>query len=125
MARYDLKKYAGTHFVKPADVRDEPRRDKIVGVRENTQYGKLELILESGDILSLNATNTEILMDAYGRNSDELVHKEIELKFGTTRYQGEDHDTVVVVPITKARGAMDDEIPYDDPVPDLGKKKTA
>lgn len=124
MARYDLKKYSGQHFIKVNDVRDEPLRETIVGVREGA-YGKLELILESGDILSLNATNTEILMDAYGRNSDHLVAKEIEMKLGMTKFKGEDTETVVVVPISppikkketkeasgKPAPSMDDEIPF-------------
>jgi hypothetical protein len=63
MPSFDLKKYSGQHFIKPDDVRDGPLQDTIVGVTEG-KFGKLELLLKSGDIFSLNATNTAILRKA-------------------------------------------------------------
>ena len=112
MPRYDLKKYSGQRFIKPDHVREEPLRDTIVGVQEG-KFGKLELLLESGDILSLNGTNTGTLKDAYGRDSDKLVGKQIEMFLGTIRYAGTDNDAVLVRPITPGpKPDMDDEIPF-------------
>ena len=111
MPSFDLKKYSGQRFIKPEHVRNKPIRDTIIGVKEG-KFGKLELLLESGDILSLNATNTEILMDAYGRNSDRLKDKEIEMFFGQLKYNGVDNDAVLVKPISPP-----DEITYNEDVP--------
>jgi hypothetical protein len=111
MPSFDLKKYSGQRFIKPEHVRERPQRDTIVGLREG-KFGKLELLLKSGDILSLNATNTETLMNAYGRNSDRLVDKEIEMSFGQLQYNGSDHDAVLVKPISPP-----DEITYDENLP--------
>jgi hypothetical protein len=108
MPSFDLKKYTGPRFVKPDHVRERPLRDTIVGVKEG-KFGKLELLLESGDILSLNATNTETLMNAYGRNSDRLTGKEIEMSFGQLQYNASDHDAVLVKPISPP-----DKVSFDD-----------
>jgi hypothetical protein len=108
MPSFDLKKYTGPRFVKPDHVRERPLRDRIVDVREG-RFAKLELILESGDILSLNATNTEVLMNAYGRDSDRLAGKEIEMSFGQLKYNGVDNDAVLVKPISPP-----DKIDFND-----------
>jgi hypothetical protein len=96
---YDLKKYTGEHFLKPDDVRDGPLPRQIAGLREG-KFGKLEAIFDSGEILSLNATNTRILLDAYGDDGDALIGKEIELFLGQIRYAGTDNDAVLVKPLT-------------------------
>ena len=110
MPSFDLKKYSGQRFIKPEHVRNKPIRDTIIGVKEG-KFGKLELLLESGDIFSLNATNTEILMDAYGRNSDRLKDKEIEMFFGQLKYNGVDNDAVLVKPISPP-----DKIDFNDEI---------
>jgi hypothetical protein len=109
MANYDLKKFVGPRFIKPDHVRDKPLRDTIAVVKQG-KYEKLELVFESGDTLSLNATNTETLMNAYGRGSDSLIGKEIEMYLGQLKYNGADHDAVLIKPITEA--PYDDEIPF-------------
>jgi hypothetical protein len=121
MPSFDLKKYIGPRFVKPDHVREKPLRDTIVRVQQG-KFDKLELLLESGDILSLNATNTETLMNAYGRNSDHLVGKEIEFYFGQLQYNGSGHDAVLVKPISPADKIGKTEggskpIDFDDDVP--------
>jgi hypothetical protein len=111
MASYDLKKFVGPRFIKPDHVRDKPLRDTIAVVKQG-RFDKLELVFESGDTLSLNATNTETLMNAYGRNSDRLVGKEIELYFGQLQYNGKDNDAVLVKAISPA-----DKIDFSDDLP--------
>jgi len=117
---YDLKKYSGEHFLKPDDVRDEPLQQRIAGLREG-KFGKLEAIFESGDILSINATNMNILVRAYGESSDDLVGKDIELYLGKIKYAGTDNDAVLVRPITpptrKAKSSEQGKPDYDDTVP--------
>ena len=117
----DMKKFAGEHFVKVNDVRDAPIQGHIAVIREG-KYGKPDLVFESGHVLSLNATNTQTLICAYGTNSDYWVAKQIEMFLGEIKYQGSDHEAVLVRPISpplkpavKKRAPktdLDDDIPY-------------
>jgi hypothetical protein len=114
----DMKKYSGEHFIKVADVRDGPIEGQIAVVREG-QYDKPDLIFESGDVLSLNATNNKTLVRAYGTESDYWIGKQIEMFLGTIQYQGSDHDAVIVKPISppiKKKKTKDDG---SKPVPDM------
>ena len=106
----DMSKFSGENFVKVNDVRDGPIEGKIAGVREG-KYGKPDLILESGDVLSLNVTNNKTLIRAYGRNSDDWVGKEVELFLGTIPYNGTDNDAALVKAISPADAEFND-IPY-------------
>jgi hypothetical protein len=81
---YDLKKFTGEYFLRPNDVREQPLQRRIAGLREG-KFGKLEAIFDSGEVLSLNATNTRVLLNAYGDDSDALVGKVIELFLGQNR----------------------------------------
>ena len=56
----DTRKY-GSGFVKPEDVRDGPRQEKIINVYISEKYDCLVLDLESGDQLSLNNTTTRVM----------------------------------------------------------------
>jgi len=55
-----MRKYSGETYIKTVDVRGGPLRAKIAAVREG-QYGRPDLVFETGEILSLNATNNKIL----------------------------------------------------------------
>jgi hypothetical protein len=118
MPSYDLKKYAGEHFLKPDDVRDGPLHLKIAVVREG-KFDKLDLIFESGDALSLNATNTQRLIRAYGADSKNLIDKEVELFLGTINYNGTDNEAVLVNPITP----KDKDVPAPKPTAPTDKIK--
>jgi hypothetical protein len=74
----DMKKHAGGRFIKLADVRDGALCMQIAAVNEG-QYEKPDVVFETGETLSLNATNTRTLMRAYGSESDAWIGKEIEL----------------------------------------------
>jgi len=100
----DMRKYRGEHFVKVADVRDGPIQERIVAVREG-KYEKPDLVFLSGNILSLNVTNNEILSRAFGDNSDNWLDREIELYLGEIDYQGKPQEAV------KAR-PLDEKIPF-------------
>ena len=118
---YDLKNYTGEHFLKPDDVRDGPLQQRIAKLREG-KFGKLEAIFESGDILSINATNMNVLVRAYGENSDNLIGKDIECFLGKIKYAGADNDAVLVRPVTpptrKAKPSEPEQKPdFNDDIP--------
>ena len=52
----DMRKYSGEHFVKVDDVKDGPIKGQIAVVKEG-KWDKPNIVFESGDVLSLNATN--------------------------------------------------------------------
>ena len=95
----DMRKFSGKNFVKVNDVRDGPIEGRVAGISEGN-YGKPDLILESGDILSVNATNNKMLMRAYGTESDHWIGKMIELFLGEIEYQGKMQEAVLVRPIS-------------------------
>jgi hypothetical protein len=95
----DMKEYAGTKFVKTADVRGGPSRERIAGI-VNGKYNKPDAIFESGGRLSLNATNVRALMRVYGRDSEDWIGQEIELFLGETEVNGEKQEMVAVRPIS-------------------------
>jgi hypothetical protein len=95
----DMKKYSSEHFIKVDDVRDGPIEDQIAVVKDG-KYDKPNIVLESGDVLSLNATNRKKLVRAYGTESDVWIGKMIRLFLGMIEYQGSDHEAVLVEPIS-------------------------
>jgi hypothetical protein len=124
----DMRKYA-TGYIKPDDVRDGPRQERIVKVFESEKYGRPVLDLESGDQFILNEKNTRILNKAFGYESDRWPGLVIEfvLDHYKDRKSEEEKETVTVRPIsvrqpsdnggTKAiqprpRTSLDADIPF-------------
>jgi hypothetical protein len=95
----DMKKYAAARFIKCDDVREGPIQDEIAVIKEG-KFEKPDIVFESGDILSLNATNTNILVRAYGPNSKDWIGKRIEQYLGEIKYQGKMQESVLVKPIS-------------------------
>jgi hypothetical protein len=91
----DMRKYSGETFIKIPDVRGGPLQLLIAGIREG-QYERPNLVLESGELLSLNATNNKILIRAYGPHSEDWIGKEIELFLGEVEYQKKMQEAVSV-----------------------------
>jgi hypothetical protein len=117
----DMTKYS-SNFVKAADVENGPIRRKIAGVVEG-KYDKADVIFETGDRLSVNATNNNTLMRLFGSDSDTWVGQEIELFLGEVKYQGTPQPAVRVRLISKSTKApksassalsddMSDSIPF-------------
>lgn len=120
----DMTKFAGTQFIKLDDVRDGPLLVRIAFIKEG-KYDRPDVIFETGEILSLNATNTRILVKAYGADSDGWIGKEIELELGQIEFQGAVQDSVIVRPVSPpipspqrtaaakaaTKNDLDDEIP--------------
>jgi hypothetical protein len=122
----DMREYVQGDFIKVEHIRNGPRRERIVGV-EKGQFDRPVITLETGDMLTLNVTNTKILIHAYGEQSEEWINKEIELTLGKVPYKGDMVDSVIVMPLNPTRDAnmpvlpkpkvsaaeeMDDEIPF-------------
>ncbi len=114
----DMRKFSGEHFVKVDDVRDGAIQGQIAVVRQG-KYDKPDLVFESGDVLSLNSTNTQTLIRTYGTDSEYWIAKQIEMFLGEIKYQGSDHEAVLVRPISPptkpaavTKADFDDEIPY-------------
>ena len=118
----DMTKYSGQNFIKVDDVRDGPIEGRIAGVKEG-KFGKPDLFLDSGDVLSLNATNNKTLMKAYGKDSDLWTAKMIRLLLGEIEYQGSPHEAVIVEPISptikKKETKEADSKPATKPVTDM------
>jgi len=119
----DMRKFAGSTFLKPVDAQSGPFTEKIDAV-EIGQFDKPVITFDDGRKLSLNATNTRVLCRAYGSESTDWIGKEVELFFGQVEYQGRLQDSVLVRPISpvigknappklrKSGGDMDDSIPF-------------
>jgi hypothetical protein len=95
----DMSRFCGEQFIKVADVRDGPLLVRISVIKEG-KYSRPDLIFETGEILSLNATNNRTLVRAYGASSDDWIGKEIELCVGQVEFKGEMQDSVIVRPVS-------------------------
>lgn len=126
-----MRKYSSEHFVKVEDVKDGPIEDQIAVVKDG-KYDKPNVVFESGDVLSLNATNRKTLVRAYGNESDLWIGKMIRMFLGMIEFQGSDHEAVLIEPISpplkdgkadkadKANKATDQKKPavdFDDEIP--------
>ncbi|MHC2292887.1 hypothetical protein [Bradyrhizobium barranii] len=119
----DMRKYASETYVTIPDVRGGSLSEKIANAREG-KYDKPEIVFESGDVLSLNATNRKTLMRAYGPTSDTWIGKEVELVLGEVTFENKPQEAVIVRPISppltteeKTAAAavgsdMNDDIPF-------------
>ena len=118
----DMRQFGGGHYAAAADVRDGPIAQVIADVRTG-KYDKPDLHFESGDILSLNATNRRVLI----RASETWTGMHVELVLGEVEFQKE---AVIVKlispaitaveqaaaaepkPVNGSGGDMDDDIPF-------------
>jgi hypothetical protein len=124
----DMRKYAGGNYLRVDDVRDGPRRQTIVRVKDGN-YDRPDAIFNDGSILSLNPSNVRVLAKAYSDDSELWTGREIELRLGSVPYQGRPTDSIIVAPIsaplsdaerqavqerlaTKNRSEIEDSIPF-------------
>jgi hypothetical protein len=117
-----MKKYNTEYFIKVDDVRDGPIEGQIAAVKEG-KWDKPDIVLETGDALSLNATNRKALTRAYETESDFWIGKQIELFLGEVEYQRKKQEAVLVRPISpplkaaKANKAPDQDNSPSDEIP--------
>jgi hypothetical protein len=120
----DMSQYAGSSFLKPEHLTAGPRTETITDVQEGG-FGRPELTFESGDKLSVNVTNTRVLLRAFGANDADWLGKMIEISAGETTFKDQIVPTIIVKPISPPvakeaqqplpalRDEMDDEIPSE------------
>lgn len=78
----DMREFASKK-VSPDHVRDQPIHVRIVSVLRNEQYDRPVLELDNGAQFTLNATNLNALMKAFGWESKNWIGQEIVLELGT------------------------------------------
>jgi len=110
----DTQKFSGGSFVKVANVKEGPIKERI-GTVTLGKWDKPNLVFESGNLLSVNATNNQILMRAYGRNSDDWAGKEVELYLGEIEFQGTPREAVLVRPISPPLKPAERTKPLSEP----------
>ena len=90
-------------------MRDGPIQTRIINVFESERYGRPVLELETGSQFTLNDGNTNILIQAWGHNSDDWIGQEIELTLGFYKdWRSDppaDKETVKVRAISPAKAA--------------------
>jgi hypothetical protein len=116
----DMRKFGGG-AIRPDDLRDGPRVERIVEITENETHGCAVLHFESGDSLFCWNTIARVLNRAWGFDSDDWIGQEVELSLGTYRDKKTDTDKEQIVvravspPKSKsvpAKHDMDDDIPF-------------
>jgi hypothetical protein len=117
----DMRKYSSRTFLKVDDVREGPLRLQIAVINEG-KYDKPDAVFETGEMLSLNATNVRTLIRAYGPKSEGWTSKEVELVLGTVKFQGEPQEAVIVKPISPPIATADRTLapkadPFNDDIP--------
>jgi hypothetical protein len=113
----DARKYASKR-VKPDNVRDGPIQTRIINVYES-DYGDLTLELETGSTFRLNEGNTNVLINAWGIETNDWLTQEIELSLGTYKdWRADpvvDKETVKVRAISPAKTAQNGGAPQSKP----------
>jgi hypothetical protein len=100
-----MRQFAGSSFITVESLRDGlPREEKIVSV-EPGKYDKPDVTFESGDKLSLNKTNVNALIKAYGSNDEDWIDCIVELYIGDIKYNGGIQQSVLVSPVTPPKPA--------------------
>lgn len=112
----DLSSYANKSFIKVNDLANGSQRKTIAGIEEG-QYGKPVVTFTDRSRLSLNGTNVNTIINAFGSTeSEDLIGEEIELFVGTIRYQGNDTPSVLVRALCttskKPRPEFNDDVPF-------------
>src|SRR6516164_2226484 len=112
----DARKYA-SKYIKPDNVRDAPIQTRIINVFEEERYGRLTLELETGSQFPLNEGNTDILIKAWGHDTDSWIGLELELFLGTYKDWREDteKETVRVRSISPPKAAQNGGAPDSKP----------
>jgi hypothetical protein len=104
----DMRQYA-SKYIKPDSLRDGPIQTRVVNVFEDERYGRAVLELETGSQLTLNDSNTNVLIKAWGHDSNDWLGQELILELGTYKDwrtdPPEEKETVRVRAISPAKAA--------------------
>ena len=116
----DARKYASKN-IRPDNVRDGPIQARIVNAFEGERYGRLCLELETGSEFTLNDGNTNILIKAWGHDTDAWIGQEVEFYLATYKDwrssgdQPEEKETVRVRAISPAKEGANGGVPTGKP----------
>ena len=108
-----MTKFSGEDYVKVDSVRNKPLIVRIQNVKEG-HFDRPELIFNTDQMLTVNVTNNNILVKAFGSDSNDWLGKWIKLKLGQVTYKGEPIDSVVVEPIPANKQKHYDDAWDDD-----------
>ncbi len=116
----DARKFA-SKYVKPDQVRDGSIQTRVVNVFESERYGRLMLELETGSQFALNDGNTNVLIKAWGHDTDAWIGFELVLELGTYKDwradPPEEKETVRVRAITQMKPEANGSAPASKPLP--------
>ena len=82
-----------SNWVKPDDVRHEPLVTRIIAVLMNDKLNRPMLELENGMQFTLFERNVDVLIKAWGRNTDDWPGYEVELSYETYSIKKSDGST--------------------------------
>jgi hypothetical protein len=102
----DMRKFGGQGLVKLDDVRDKPFRDQIAAVTVN-QYERPVLHFKCGRQFSLNVTNTEVMLKAFGEDDSDWIGKFVELYPGMLPWNGGQQEGVCLRATTEPEQYVD------------------
>jgi hypothetical protein len=107
----DIRQFRKPKFLKIEDIRASgPREDGIVGVKEG-KFEKPDLLLESGDMIGLSATNIDVLAREYGWETKLWSGHAIRLVVGQGESNDKPVDMVLIEPISKAEKTAEETSP--------------
>jgi hypothetical protein len=98
----DMREYSGSSFYKVDDLKDQPPVQLRIAAVEIGQYKRPDITFENGRKLSINVTNNETLVVAYGYESDAWIGHVIELFVSDGQFKGEPIKLLKVRPISKS-----------------------
>lgn len=97
----DMRKYSGSSFYKVDELKDRPPLQLRIADVNIGQYDRPDITFESGRKLSVNVTNNETLVVAYGYDSDSWIGHVIELFVSDGEYNGKPIKLIKVQPISR------------------------
>jgi hypothetical protein len=104
----DVRTFRKPRFLKVEDLKASgPRVDRIVGLKEG-KFEKPDLILGSGDMIGLSATNLDTLTRAYGYESELWAGHQIRLYIGEGEFNKNPVEMILIEPLSKAEGAEEE-----------------
>jgi len=126
----DMRKYSAG-VIRPEDLYDGPRVEKIINIFEHEKHGCVVLEFESGDQFYCWNNYARVLNKAWGYDSNDWLGQELELSRGHYTDKKADppteKETIAVRAISSrkagnngglpalrgvCRGGLDDEIPF-------------
>jgi hypothetical protein len=98
-SKMDMSRFAPVNYLRVSDLKSGSIKVKIANV-EIGNFDKPDVTFDSGDVLSLNTTNTGILCRAYGSESTDWIGMQVELFIDTFEYNGEQREGIKVKPLS-------------------------